>query len=204
MDNKDMERNRKKPIAYVFGYGSLMYPSGINGRGMRHRYVWKDLLPVEIVGYIRGMFAAYARRTFYGLMANSSKTAHGVLVPIFSKRDLNALWLNEGAHECYRNTRGGVMYEVKDVSTNIWPTNCVHDTPIFTLTNVEDKGRYGITPPWYIAHVWKGIEPWGTEFRQRFMDTGGIKPNRAAEMSGSVYDLCKSSRRIWRNVLRIS
>lgn len=189
---------RTKPIAYVFGYGSLMYPSGINGRGMRHKYIWKDLSSAKIKGYRRGLFAAYAYQTFYGLMADSVKTTSGVLLPIFSRRDLNALWKNEGA------TKQCSMYRVKEVSVSIFSIpHTVHKVPVYTLTNIKDRSNEGITPPWYVANVWKGIEPWGEEFRSQFVNTGGVKPGYAAKAVSSVYGLCKSARYVWRNLLNI-
>ncbi|KKK89442.1 hypothetical protein LCGC14_2733040 [marine sediment metagenome] len=189
-------RDRTKPIAYVFGYGSLMYPSGINGRGMRHKYVWKDLSPAIIVGYKRGLFAAYAYNTFYGLMRDPARTTNGVLLPIFSKRDLNALWRNEGA------TKSCSMYRVKEVSASVSYT--AHNIPVFALTNVEDRSIEGVTPPQYIANVWRGIEPWGEEFRRQFVNTGGIESNHASKMVSSLYSLYKPARYLWRNILRLS
>lgn len=194
------KKRKTKPIAYVFGYGSLMYPSGINGRGMRHKYIWKDLSSAEIRGYKRGLFAAYAYQTFYGLMADSVKTTNGVLLPIFSKRDLNALWINEGA--------GGQcsMYQVKEVRANIshMARFISINVPVYTLTSIKNRNDEGITPPWYVANVWKGIEPWGEDFRSRFVNTGGVKPGYATKIVSPIYGLCKSARYIWRNILNIS
>ena len=197
-----------KPIAYVFGYGSLMYPSGINGRCMKHKYIWKDLLPAEIIGYSRGMFAAYGHQTYYGIMKDNDKITNGVLIPIFSKKDLNALWLNEGAHGCYRNTKRGLMYEVREVSSDIYistkSVNIVRLLTVFTLVSVADKSGEGIIPPWYIADVWKGIKPWGEAFRHRFINTGGIEPSCIAKIVAPIYNLCKSARYVWRNTLKIN
>ncbi len=191
-----MKKNKTKPIAYVFGYGSLMYPSGINGRGMKHKYIWEDLIPAKVIGYKRGLFAAYAYQTFYGLMADPNKTTNGILLPIFSKKDLNALWKNEGATKLHS------MYRVTEVSVNV--PRGVHHTPVYALTNIKDRSAKGITPPWYVTNVWRGIEPWGEEFRCQFVNTGGVKPNRSSKMVSSVYGLCKSARYIWRNLLNIS
>jgi len=196
-----------RPIAYVFGYGSLMYPSGINGRGMEHKYVWEDLLPARVIGYRRGMFALYYQRTYYGIMEASGRMINGVLLPIFSKEDLNALWLNEGAHSSYRNTKQGLMYEVREISSDVYiHTKSTNIDPqllaVFALVNVTDKSKEGTIPPWYIANVWKGIEPWGEEFRHRFVKTGGIKPSRTAMMAAPIYNLCKPIRYIRRNIFR--
>jgi len=190
-----------KPIAYVFGYGSLMYPNGINGRGMKHKYIWEDLFPAEIVGYSRGMFAAYGHLTYYGIMEDNNKIINGVLIPIFSKKDLDALWLNEGAHECYRNTKQGLMYEVHEVSSDTY--TCVKSVnvnlcllAVFTLVSVADKSREGTIPPWYVADVWKGIKPWGEAFRHLFINTGGIEPSCITKIMAPVYNLCQSARHI--------
>lgn len=196
-----MKKSRTKPIAYVFGYGSLMYPSGINGRGLWHKYTWEDLSPTKITGYKRGLFASFAHLNFYGLMADPSKTTNGVLLPIFSKRDLNVLWINEGATKQYS------MYKVKEVGKDTQFTHRflkAYNVPVFTLTNVIDKSSKGITPPWYIANVWRGIKPWGPGFRSQFINTGGVKPNCVTKMASSIYDLCKPARYIWRNLLKIN
>ena len=47
-----VEKDWHEPT-YFIGYGSLMYPDGINGRGMKHHYEWKDLIPVEVTGFKR-------------------------------------------------------------------------------------------------------------------------------------------------------
>lgn len=196
-----------KPIAYVFGYGSLMYPSGINGRGMKYKYTWKDLHHAEIIDYRRGMFAAYCHQAYYGIMKAPGKVTNGVLIPIFSKKDLNALWLNEGAHACYRNTKQGLLYEVHEVSDNIYVFDKYRDTrfhTVFTLVSITDKSKEGIIPPWYVADVWKGIKPWGESFRHRFINTGGIEPSCAAKIVAPIYGLCKSARYIWRNIFKIN
>lgn len=206
-----------KPIAYVFGYGSLMYPNGINERGMRHKYIWEDLSLAEVIGYSRGMFAAYANRTFYGMMKNNSKVTNGVLMPIFSEKDLNALWMDEGVHKCYQDTKHGPMYKVQEISNDVWITARPINTdfinvrqlvlaeklalpesniPIFALINTVDKSSEGMTSPWYISHVWKGIKPWGEEFRRRFVNTGGIRPGCVAKVTAPIYNLCKLVRHI--------
>lgn len=38
---------------HIFGYGSLIHPFGINGRGMRYWYKDKDLTEATLVGYTR-------------------------------------------------------------------------------------------------------------------------------------------------------
>lgn len=52
---------------YIFGYGSLISPRGINGRGMRHFYQDKDLTEVTLNGYVRGWTGHYFDTTYLGI-----------------------------------------------------------------------------------------------------------------------------------------
>ena len=38
-----------------FGYGSLMYANGINGRGMQHRYTDEELSYLTVGGFNRSL-----------------------------------------------------------------------------------------------------------------------------------------------------
>lgn len=184
-----------KPFCYFFGYGSLMYPSGINGRGMKHEYTWDDLIPLRMSGYKRGMYAAYQGIAYYGMMHGSKEDkVLGVLFPIFSMEDLNALLINEGAHEMYKDTMRGCMYEMQYLPD-------LHDEAgdgriylVATLVNLEDKSNNNRIPQWYLSHVWEGIQPWGDNFCEEFLRTGGIKPERGLRWSRHMYTVIKKAK----------
>ena len=98
-------------FGYIFGYGSLCYPDGINGRGLIHQYKWEDLKPSYLDGYKRGWYAVYKDRyLFYGIIPFPSQYLNGVLIPIHTKYDLMAL--NQSELE-------GEMYDLQYVSNKI-------------------------------------------------------------------------------------
>jgi len=195
-----MKYSKIKPTCYVFGYGSLMYPSGINGRGMSHEYQWKDLSPATLYGFRRGMYACYARLLYYGLLWDTRGCVEGVLVPIFSEKDFLALLDSEGASDKYKNK----MYKVEDVSLCVYkngvPMFNVHDhvdTPIHTLVSKEDKSDEGRLTPWYIADVWHGIRHWGENTMELMHKTGIVRPTRLQMRVRHVYGAIKHLKRVY-------
>ena len=192
--------NNNKPVCYVFGYGSLMYPSGINGRGLAHKYTWADLSTATLFGHKRGMFACYMGLLYYGIMKAHNTTVWGVLVPIFSKRDFEALLINEGAHDKYKNTPRGKMYEVVNVTKTVCSYNYLvpTTTPIYALVNNVDKSDQGRITPWYIANVWEGslASPWGRVFVENLQRTGIVKPLKWHMKVRHLYNAVKFVRKI--------
>ena len=198
---KDKANEVDKDIfCYIFGYGSLMYPSGINGRGLAHKYIWEDLYTATLCGYKRGMFANYAGLLYYGIMKSSNAVVEGVLVPIFSKADFEALLINECAHDKYKNTSSGKIYEITDVTKLICRYNYLAQivVPIHTLVNEADRSEGGRIPPWYIADVWHGILPLGQIFMEKLRHTGIIQPSNKCMKMRYVYNVLKFTRRIIR------
>lgn len=195
-----MKNNR--PICYMFGYGSLMYPSGVNGRGLNHRYVWDDLSRATLFDYKRGMFAGYYNMLYYGVMKSNKSMVEGVLVPIFSKDDLESLLVNEGAHDVYTNTIEGKMYEVANVTKTICRFSQLISatTPIYTLVSKVDKSKQGHVTPWYVANVWAGVSksPWGEVFVKSLQRTGLIKPLKWQIKLARLYNAAKLVRRATR------
>jgi hypothetical protein len=186
----------------MFGYGSLMYPSGINGRGLIHRYVWKDLSTATLLGYKRGTFAEYGGLRYYGVMKADKSTVEGVLVPIFSDLDLEALLINEGAHDIYKATVRGKMYEVANVTKTICRSSYLipTTTPIYTLVSKIDKSDRGYAAPWYVADVWAGVSksPWGNVFVESLLRTDLIKPSKWQMKMKRLYNAAKLLRRTTR------
>lgn len=179
----------QKPLHYLFGYGSLMYPSGINGRGMKHVYTWEDLQSATLHHFERGMFAEYGGLLYYGLMRKHISSVNGVILPIFTQEDLEALLKDEGAHNMYAGTKRGKMYEV--INTSDYTCSTRNSATVLTLINEKvPEGKY-ITPQWYLAHVWKGIQPWGKSFSRKFLKAGGIKPAAVALKTSFIYTLVK-------------
>jgi hypothetical protein len=175
------------PYCYVFGYGSLMYPNGINGRGMKHSYGWADLNIGTLEGYRRGMYSGYAGLLYYGLRIDPAEKVIGVLVPMYSKQDFAILIDNEGASNYYKPP----MYNITNVSHLIHP-NLFSKNGTFALTNTRVVN--GRTPPWYVAHVWEGIQHWGDSIILDMKETGIIKPTPLQMKTARMYDLIKRVR----------
>lgn len=158
---------------YIFGYGSLMYPSGINGRGMDYNYKWKDLCEAVLSDYKRGMFAHYVNN-YYGIMKSKGDLVNGVVFEVHTDDDFGRLLINEGASEIYRNTKTGLMYEVVDVSDKMTPS---FYKKVFAFVNTKDKSGCGKVTKSYVRSVYKNIQPWGYNFVDVFLRTGGMKPS---------------------------
>jgi len=163
-------------LTYFFGYGSLMFPAGINGRGMKYKYGWYDLVPATLSGYRRGMFTHYFKN-YYGILPSPGDTVSGILFRIHSEEDLETLLRNEFASETQR--ADGLMYEPVDVYDSVGE----HRTPngektcrIIALVSPEDRSSLGKTSDSYIGYVYRGISLWGPDFVNSFLSTGGIKP----------------------------
>jgi hypothetical protein len=185
-----------KPTCYVFGYGSLMYPSGINGRGMKHNYVWPDLCLASISKYRRGMYSGYSDLLYYGLLPDeSAHSTLGVIVPIFSEDDFTALKHSEGVSSKYEEP----MYEMTDVTNlvhlNVQWNNTIK--PVYAFTNKHDKSINGGHPlPWYVANVWCGIQPWGYYNVKAMENTGILVPTKFWKVFKGYYTLRKKARRL--------
>jgi cation transport regulator ChaC len=164
-------------MMYIFGYGSLMYPSGINGRGMDYNYTWKDLSVSRLSDYKRGIFAHYINNTYYGIMESKGDMVNGVLFKIHSNIDFERLMIDEKSSETYQNTKKEPVYKIVDVTNKItFPKKC--SAKIFTLVNTKDKSCYGKITKSYLRHVHGGIQPWGPDFVNNFLKTGGILPDQ--------------------------
>jgi len=188
----------KTPFKYFFGYGSLMYPDGINGRGMQHEYTWNDLLPATINNLQRGMFAKYMNTLYYGLVSKAGSKVNGVIFPIYSVNDLDVLLMDEGAHLYCDSTKRGRMYNV--IGTSDYTCDKLSDYPLIVMTLINlSKPDGGKVFPWYMAHVWRGIQPWGKEFCNEFLLTGGVKPSVIADKMVSIYSVTKKIGTLIRN-----
>jgi len=154
-----------------FGYGSLMFPEGINGRGLKHIYrTQNELIPITIKGLKRSMSAevyirGYAAR-FYSVERNVNSKVFGMLFKIHSKNDLIALLINEGAKPL--NKYG--CYKTDNITKLV---NSKQKLPILTLTAPEIKDNPKLYYPGYISYVFNGIRK---KYRDEFLKTGGIYP----------------------------
>ena len=92
---ENIDRSRKELIdmvnwkepTYFVGYGSLMYPDGINGRGMRRFYQWDDLIPIVLQGFKRSFCALFKKLAFYGIYRQPNSELNAVAFKIQSIYD---------------------------------------------------------------------------------------------------------------------
>lgn len=167
---------------FFLGYGSLLWPAGINGRGLHQKYTAKNLIPVRLNGYKRGLSSYYQGRNFYGLLPEKSSSLNGVMFPIATKRDYRALLFNEGALKTFGK------YQV------YWPTRVTNKVElpvdftmpagwrIMTLVCKEDRTGLGSVTPWYISRCEEFAGRWGDEFLDDFYETGGVSLKQWSKM----------------------
>jgi hypothetical protein len=82
-------------MLYIFGYGSLLFPLGINGRGLSRVYEDKDLIDAWITGYRREWNACWNER-FLGLVQDHARLVNGVIFPLNDK-DFSRFASSEGS-----------------------------------------------------------------------------------------------------------
>ncbi len=163
-----------------FGYGSLMYPDGINGRGMRHIYKsYDELLPITINGLKRSMSCEVVmnlintvihvisphRYRYYSINFNNASKVFGMLFEVHDKRDLKKLLSNENAQPIHSNG----VYSTYDITDMV--TNYKSKLPILTLVCKELKDKPSLYAPGYVETVFYNIPK---KFRHAFMYTGGL------------------------------
>jgi len=170
----------KYPILF-FGYGSLMYPKGLNCRGMKKMYTWGDLFLCVLSGYQRALDASYLGHIYYGLTTKSTSSVSGVLFQIESKQDFDRLLRSEYAFPVVEDKVA--LYYTLDITEDI-PKELRKDMEVFTLlTKIPQK--LGTISHEYLNHIWHGIFPWGHTFINNFLLTGGAKPD-IAENEGTI------------------
>jgi hypothetical protein len=155
-------------IVYIFGYGSLIFAEGINGRGLKKIYRESDLRVTRLKGYRREWNALDADGwTYLGLVEDSASSVNGVLFPLETDMaDIRNFDTSEAVHTLYE------LVDVADLVEN-FPGSIV-------LTDVIKHPSYGgkINPE-YRALVDRGLQIRGNEFREEFLRTtykeSGIK-----------------------------
>ena len=177
---------------YVFGYGSLLLAHGVNGRGMKHRYIDKELCPCELRGYDRSMCGFFGGRNFYGLLENKKGFSNGVVFKIHDWYDYRAFLNSEGSTAKYRKQRSYWPIRVTDQITG-WKVPDGHR--VMTLLCKEDKSLKGRAEPRYIALCHNGAKIWGPKFEERFLNTGGVPYSRKRKELKAIG--AKHKFRIW-------
>jgi hypothetical protein len=159
---------------YFLGYGSLMYPDGINTRGMHKYYTNEDLMPVTLTGFKRSFCALFKDLAFYGIYKDAGSELNGIMFEIESLHDYTMLLMAEAAHPIYKP----MMYNLLDVRDQVamYPGNVLGDGRVMVLESREIDEESGYIPKYYVSDVYDGIQRWGQEFSLEFLRTGGQAP----------------------------
>jgi hypothetical protein len=120
-------------IVYIFGYGSLIFAEGINGRGLKKTYKERDLIVTRLNGYRREWNALDTDGwTYLGLVEDPVASVNGVLFPLETDlADIRNFDTSEAVH---------TLYELVDVADLVeaFPGSIV-------LTDVIKHPSYGGT-----------------------------------------------------------
>jgi len=156
---------------YFFGYGSLLVPAGIHGRGMLARYKLTDLRTCTLNGYARSMCAYFGGRNFYGLLEDEKAHCNGTVFKISDWYDYRALLTNEGATSKFRKFR---TYWPVDVTKLISSWDVPKGHRVITLVCRHSRSNWGRTQRSYIKFCADAAGVWGEEFTAEFLNTGGV------------------------------
>jgi len=159
---------------YFVGYGSLMYPAGINDRGMKKTYKWSDLIPITVKGFKRSFCSVYKDLAYYGVYTDENSELNAVAFKMDSHYDYTMLLLDEFAHPKFKPA----MYKIVDISDSVFGFDFPADSKIMILETIKIENDLGYIPHYYVNSVWDGIQHWGKAFHQRFVETGGINPDK--------------------------
>lgn len=164
----------KKPFepVYFFGYGSLLWPPGINGRGMRKLYHESDLTPARLHGYRRSFSGYFQGRRFYGLMPDPKATVNGIIFPIKNRDDYRALLANEGALKSFREYQVYWTTRVTASMEYLAPFSLPAGWRVMALI-CHKEATLGQISPWYVSRCYDFASKWGEAFLQEFLKTGG-------------------------------
>ncbi|TET59668.1 MAG: hypothetical protein E3J47_08270 [Candidatus Stahlbacteria bacterium] len=165
----------KKHDVYVFGYGSLLYPEGWEGRNMRE--VHRDLVPTNLNNFERGPFGLYGFANFYGVIRTKGRYLNGVVTHIKHPSDYFYLMLSEFVVGLHRYANYRVVDVTNEIEIDLSKRAVVHTVAnrpinrIKMLTSVPSSGYYN--------SVMYNIKGFHTEkFVDEFFKTGGFKNGR--------------------------
>lgn len=156
---------------HFFGYGSLLAPHGIHGRGMAEHYEVEDLHPCSLAEHARSMCAFFGGRNFYGLLEDKKAHCNGIVFKIRDWYDYRALLISEGATAKFRKSR---TYWPIDVTKLISGWDVPKGHRVVTLLCKHDRSNWGRAQRSYIQLCDRAAEKIGVDFRNEFLKTGGI------------------------------
>ena len=99
---------------YIFGYGSLIFDEGINGRGMKKIYTEDDLIPNALLDHKREWNAVWNGIRYLGCIRSEKKSIINGVIFKLNHEDKQAFLKSEGSDDL-KNP----LYEMKDVTNYI-------------------------------------------------------------------------------------
>lgn len=177
MNNNLFDKGR----VFIFGYGSLMFPDGINGRGMTYNYDYDDLVPSILKEYERGMYALWGDRLFYGIVENEKSYMNGTIFEVHNLKDLVFLNISEETSPTGINNQPG-GYILTDISEKVVLegksfNELYPDARCYSYVVYERNitGERNGNCDWYEDYVDHGMNWLGEEFIDEFLKTSTNK-----------------------------
>lgn len=140
---------------YVFGYGSLIWDRGVNGRGMKYLYKDSDLKEAKLKGYKRDWEALGLGSRWLGISKDKENSVIGCLLEIHSEDDLKAFKESEN---------GDKTYYFVDVTKDIVPRV---DGRVLTCVTKNPSKELKV-PDYYIYGIKEGLKRRSKEFNDSF------------------------------------
>jgi len=169
---------------FFFGYGSLMYPGGINRRGMKKVYGPTDLFQANLKGFSRSLCArSWNGLLYYGVKEDVSSVINGVAFEVLDDYDHTKLLISEGAHPSFGTA---CVYKTIEVTDKISCSDIPADARIFIVVPISPTD-IGYIPMYYVKEVWEGIKFWGKDFEKEFLRTGGRKYDKKLSEDQILY-----------------
>lgn len=141
----------------IFGYGSLIGPDGINGRGMLRKYTNQDLTECVLRGYKREFNAEGYGYRWLGIISSPDYTTNGVVFDL-DEQDLSA----------FKETEGFDLdiptYELIDVSESL---DVQFDEPVFACVTMFPAYNQAISR-FYLPGIMKSLKLRSEKFQQEF------------------------------------
>ena len=156
---------------FIFGYGSLIYPEGINSRGLSRVYIESDLKDAFLSSFKRSWEVMFEDTLYLGVTLADRQGTNGVIFEV-SKDDMLPLIESENANGADRS------YDVIEVTTLIsswYPLP--NDAKVFTfvshdpIVSMDYLAAMDAVSLHYIDSIVFGLDERGETFKKDFLKT---------------------------------
>ena len=168
-------------MIFIFGYGSLIYANGINGRGLHKKYSDSELFPTTLFGYRREWNALDKDSyTYLGLTNDPEGIVNGVIFPL-AQNDFD---YDEKKFNASEST--GTLYNLINVTDKI--SLKLDDHQVYTEVTIKPSYE-GKIPKSYIKMLQEGLKIRGPEFTKEFLETTFKEPKKTTEFNDFLTSL---------------